>query len=168
MEFQKPESILDDRRIKLLNFLLDKHEIPEYGTFNIAHLLQQIDHEELKEVFKGSTEFEEMWQNVDLAASLSRFLVENGLAKETNGNLQLTVARGRSLKQQGSYDRLLADERFIASEARRVTELEKEADRTAHRQYKINFVIAFGTSIAAIYYILEILNGFIGFYKYGH
>jgi hypothetical protein len=161
-------SILNDRRIRLLNFLLQKHSIPEYGEFNLRQLIESIPPEEYKRLFEQNPEFESLWQNVDMPSSLTNFLVENGLAKQNGENLQLTVARGRDLKKQGSYNKLLEDERYITNEARRVSELEFEADRTAHRQYKINVLIAIGTCIAALYYVLEILDGFFGFYAYHH
>ncbi|MDR3680740.1 MAG: hypothetical protein P4L41_12315 [Flavipsychrobacter sp.] len=161
-------SILDDRRIKLLNFLLQKNKIPRDGEFNIRELINNIPPDEYKKLFEENPEFEQMWNSVDMASSLSQFLVENGIARKEGDNLQLTVTRGRDLQKQGNYNKLLEDERYITSEARRVSELELEADRTAHRQFKINLVIAFGTAIAALYYILEILDGFFGFYKYHH
>ena len=119
-------------------------------------------------LLRGNPEFETVWRDVDIAKSLANFLVENGLAKQHGENLQLTGERGRDLQKQGSYSKLLEDERYITSEARRVSELELEANRMAHRQYKINALIAFGTCVAALYYLLEILNGFFGFYHHCH
>jgi len=168
MEYQPQNSILDDRRIKLLNFLLQKNKIPQHGAFNIRDLIDNIPPDEYRKLFEENPEFEEMWQNVDMASSLSHFLIENGIAQQEGNNLYLTVNRGRDLQKQGNYNKLLEDERYITNEARRVSELELEADRTAHRQYKINVLIAFGTCIAALYYVLEILDGFLGFYKYHH
>ena len=168
MEPTQPKTIPDDRRIKLLNFLLQKHKIPEFEEFNLDDLLKNISADDLKKIYTQNPEFEKLWQHVNMSASLSDFLLENGLAKQSGDNLQLTHERGRDLKKQGSYSRLLADERHIADEARRVNELEKEADRTAHRQYKINVLIALGTCIAALYYVLEILDGFFGFYTFHH
>ena len=159
---------MDDRMIKLLNFLLQKHQIPEYEEFNLEKLINSISPEEYANLFKQHPEFEQFWQNVDMASVLTEFLVDNGLANQSGNNLQLTLDRGRDLKKQGSYARLLEDERHIVSEARRVTELELEADRVAHRHYKINLLIAIGTSIAGLYYVLEILDGFFGFYPYHH
>ncbi|MBC7553327.1 MAG: hypothetical protein H7257_05060 [Taibaiella sp.] len=168
MTTAQTHSLLEDRRIKILNFLLQKHQIPEYGTFNLKELIEKITTEELRELYTYHPDVEQMWEHIDLAQSLTNFLVENGLAKTDRANLRLTVNRGRDLQKQGSYLKLLEDERNIVSEARRVTELELEADRMAHRQFKINALIAFGTCIAALYYILEILNGFFGFYSFGH
>ena len=168
MESSRTSSLMDDRMIKLLNFLLQKHQIPEYEEFNLEKLINSISPEEYANLFKQHPEFEQFWQNVDMASVLTEFLVDNGLAKQSGNNLQLTLDRGRDLKKQGSYARLLEDERHIVSEARRVTELELEADRVAHRQYKINLLIAIGTSIAGLYYVLEILDGFFGFYPYHH
>jgi len=159
-------NILDDRRIKLLNFLLLHNQIPETGLFKVNELIASIPTEQYQKLFEQNPEFEEMWKNVDMGQSLTTFLIENGLAREVNGSLQLTIERGRDLRKQGSYGKLLADERFITSEARRVMELEAEADRMAHRQFKINAIIAAGTSIAAIYYLLEILDGFFGIYHF--
>ena len=98
--------------------------------------------------------------------SLTNFLLENDLAEKTGNNLHLTSERGRDLQKQGSYGKLLEDERFITNEARRVSELELEANKLFRRQYIINVVIAVGTGMAAIYYLLEILNGFFGFYRF--
>ncbi len=168
MEQPTQNNILDDRRIKLLNFLLQKHYIPEHDEFNLEDIIAKIPPEAYKNLFGKNPEFEQLWQHVDMPKSLTNFLLENGLARQKGENLQLTVARGRDLQRQGSYGKLLEDERYITSEARRVNELELEADRTAHRQYKINVLIAFGTSIAALYYLLEILDGFFGFYSFHH
>ena len=161
-------NLMDDRRIKVLDFLLQKNQIPEYGEFNLEQLINAIPPDEYKKIFEQYPEFAEMWQQVDMQKSLTGFLIDNGLARQVGPNLQLTMARGRGLMRQGSYDKLLEDERQITSEARRVSHLEMEADRTSHRQYKINLLIALGTSIAALYYVLEILDGFFGFYAYHH
>ena len=168
MEQTHPTNILDDRRIKVLDLLLQKNQIPEYGEFNLQQLIEAIPADEYKKIFEQYPEFEALWRQVDMQKSLASFLVDNGLAKQVGSNLQLTIARGRDLMKQGSYDKLLEDERHITSEARRVSQLEMEADRTSHRQYKINMLIAFGTVAAAVYYILEILDGFFGFYPYHH
>ena len=161
-------NILDDRRVKLLNYLLQKNKIPENGDFNLQHLIADIPPEEYKKLFTDNPEIESVWRDVDMSTSLGNFLVENGLARLNGENLQLTIDRGRDLQKQGSYVKLLEDERYITSEARRVSELELEANRMFRRQYKINTLIAFGTCIAALYYLLEILNGFFGFYRYTH
>ena len=168
MEQNQHNTIPEDRRIKLLNFLLQKHSIPEYSEFNLEELISKIPPEDYKRIFDENPDFERMWQHVDMVDTLTHFLVENGLAKKKGDKLQLTINRGRDLQKQGSYGKLLEGERHIVDEARRVSELEIEADRTAHRQYKINVLIAFGTCMAAIYYILEILDGFFGFYPYHH
>lgn len=166
MEQTGGPSILDDRRIKLLNFLLQKNKIPQDGEFNLGKLIADIQPGEYEQLFADNPDFEAVWRDVDMSKSLANFLVENGLAKRHGENLQLTGGRGRDLQKQGSYGKLLEDERYITNEARRVSELEMEAHRMAHRQYKINALIAFGTCIAALYYLLEILNGFFGFYRY--
>jgi hypothetical protein len=168
MEEQSHSNILDDRRIKVLNLLLQRHIIPEYGAFDIRELIGKLPPEEYLRLLTENPEFEEVWKHVDMAESLARFLVENGLAKEDGGKLRLTVVRGRDLRKQGSYGKLLEDERHITDEARRVSALEQEADRLAHRQYKINVLIALGTIIAALYYILEILDVFFGIFRYHH
>lgn len=160
--------ILDDRRIQLLDFLLKTNKIPEYGEFDLKAIIDNIPAEEYRKLFDENPEFEELWKEVDMAQSLTRFLVNNGLARPNGDKLQLTVFRGRDLQKQGSYNKLLEDERYITNEARRVSELEMETERMYQRQYKINLVIALGTCIAAIYYILEILNGFLGFYRFHH
>jgi hypothetical protein len=165
---QHNRNILDDRRIKVLNLLLQKQTIPEHGEFNLHNLLANISPEEYKKIIEENPEFEGLWKNVDMSKSLATFLTDNGFAKQKGDNLQLTKERGRDLKKLGSYGKLLEDERFITNEARRVSELELEADRVARRQYKINVLIALGTGMAAIYYLLEILDGFFGFYKYHH
>ena len=167
MEKNYSGNILDDRRIKVLDLLLRHHSIPEHGDFNLQQLIDALPPEEYRRLAEDP-EFAQLWKNVDLPESLKKFLLDNNLAREQDGNLQLTVARGRDLKKQGSYGKLLEDERYITSEARRVSELEREADRMAHRQYKINVLIAAGTCIAALYYVLEILDGFFGFYRYHH
>ena len=156
-----------DRRIKVLNLLLENQSIPDSGEFNLKELISRLPQDKYQKLVTDP-EFKEVWKDIDLSQSLSKFLTENGLAKQVGSNLQLTLSRGRDLKKQGSYGKLLEDERFITSEARRVSELELEADRVAHRQYKINVLIAFGTCIAALYYVLEILNGFFGFYRFHH
>ena len=161
-------NILDDRRIKLLNFLLQKNKIPKDGDFNLDDLIKNIPSEEYKKLFENNPEFEAIWKNIEISKSLANFLVDNDLAKKHGENLQLTNDRGRDLQEQGNYGKLLEDERYITNEARRVSELELEANRMAHRQYKINALIAFGTCMAALYYLLEILNGFFGFYHYSH
>lgn len=161
-------NILDDRRIKLLNFLLQKNKIPRNGDFNLHDIIAAIPPDEYQELFADSREFESVWKDIDISDSLEKFLIENGLAKANGKYLQLTGLRGRDLQKQGSYGKLLEDERYITSEARRVSELELEADRMYHRQYRTNLLIAIGTSIAGIYYLLEILNGFFGFYHYAH
>ena len=166
-EIPKP-TILDDRRIKLLNFLLQKNKIPTNGDFNLQDLIKNIPSEEYKKIFEDNPEFEAIWKNIDMPKSLANFLVDNDLAEKHGENLQLTNDRGRDLQKQGNYGKLLEDERYISNEARRVSELELEANRMAHRQYKINALIAFGTCMAALYYLLEILNGFFGFYRYSH
>ena len=143
MESSRTSSLMDDRMIKLLNFLLQKHQIPEYEEFNLEKLINSISPEEYANLFKQHPEFEQFWQNVDMASVLTEFLVDNGLAKQSGNNLQLTLDRGRDLKKQGSYARLLEDERHIVSEARRVTELELEADRVAHRHIYCRVVLCF-------------------------
>ena len=168
MEYTNEANILDDRRIKLLNFLLQKNKIPQNGEFNLRKLIEDIKPGDYEKLFAGSPEFETVWHDVDMSKSLSNFLIENDLAKQHGENLQLTGVRGRDLQKQGSYGKLLEDERYITNEARRVSELELDANRMAHRQYKINALIAFGTCMAALYYLLEILNGFFGFYHYAH
>jgi len=168
MEKTLQTNILDDRRIKLLNFLLQENKIPVSGEFNLGKIIANIPPGQYKKVFAENPEFENVWQDIDMPKSLANFLTENGLAKQNGENLQLTIARGRDLQKQGSYGKLLEDERYITNEARRVSELELEADRMFHRQYKMNALIAFGTCIAALYYLLEILNGFFGFYHYPH
>ncbi len=168
MEQTERTNILDDRRIKLLNYLLQKNRIPEHEEFNLEKLITDIRPDEYNKIFGENPEFENVWQNVDMSKSLAGFLIENGLAKQHGENLQLTGVRGRDLQKQGSYGKLLEDERYITSEARRVSELELDANRMAHRQYQINALIAFGTCMAALYYLLEILNGFFGFYHYAH
>jgi hypothetical protein len=168
MEQIRATNILDDRRIKLLNYLLQKNKIPDKGAFDLRKLIADIQPDEFKELFAENPEFETIWRDVDMSKSLANFLVENDLAKQQGERLQLTGMRGQDLQKQGSYGKLLEDERHITNEARRVSELELEADRTAHRQYKINALIAFGTCMAALYYLLEILNGFFGFYHYSH
>ena len=166
MDKEYQGNILDDRRVKVLNLLLQHQSIPD-GDFNLRDLIAALPPDEYKKL-TDDPEFAQLWKDVDMSQSLTRFLVDNGLANEHGDNLQLTEARGRDLKKQGSYGKLLEDERFITSEARRVNELELEADRMARRQYKINALIAFGTCVAALYYLLEILNGFFGFYRYHH
>jgi len=166
MDKEYQGNILDDRRVKVLNLLLQHHSIPD-GDFNLRDLIAALPPDEYKKL-TDDPEFAQLWKDVDMSQSLTRFMVDNGLANEHGDNLQLTEARGRDLKKQGSYGKLLEDERFITSEARRVNELELEADRMARRQYKINALIAFGTCVAALYYLLEILNGFFGFYRYHH
>ena len=168
MEQTGAANILDDRRIKLLNFLLQKNKIPKDGEFDLHKLIADIQPDEYKKLFAENPEFETVWQDVDMSRSLANFLIENGLAKQHGENLQLTGVRGRDLQKQGNYGKLLEDERYITNEARRVSELELDANRMAHRQYKINALIAFGTCMAALYYLLEILNGFFGFYHYAH
>ena len=168
MEQHGERNILDDRRIKLLNFLLQKNKIPKEGAFNLQKLISDIQPGEYDKLFAENPEFENVWRNVDMSKSLANFLIENGLAKQDGENLRLTGMRGRDLQKQGSYGKLLEDERYITNEARRVSELEIDANRMAHRQYKINALIAFGTCMAALYYLLEILNGFFGFYHYSH
>lgn len=164
---QKPQpNILDDRRIKLLNFLLKNHVIPEHGEFNLRDLVTRIPANEYNELFRDNDEFDGVWKNIDLPKSLANFLVENDLARKNGENLQLTEIRGRDLQKQGSYGKLLEDERYITNEARRVSELELEANKMFRRQYRINVVIALGTGMAALYYLLEILNGFFGFYRF--
>jgi len=167
MEKEYQGNILDDRRIKVLNLLLQHHRIPEHGEFNLHDLIEGLPADEYKKL-TSDPEFAELWKDVDMPQALTRFLVDNGFAKKHGDNLQLTVSRGRDLKKQGSYGKLLEDERYITSEARRVSELELEAHRMQRRQYKINALIAFGTCIAALYYLLEILNGFLGFYHFHH
>jgi hypothetical protein len=166
MEQTERTNILDDRRIKLLNYLLQKNKIPQNDEFNLRKIIADIRPDEYDKLFAENPEFDDLWRDVDMPKSLTRFLIENGLAKRHGENLQLTGGRGRDLQKQGNYGKLLEDERHITNEARRVSELELEADRMAHRQYKINALIAFGTCIAALYYLLEILNGFFGFYHY--
>lgn len=161
-------SILDDRRIKLLNYLLLKNKIPQNGEFNLPDIISKIPPEEYKKLFADNPEFESVWRDIDMTQSLSKFLIENGLAKQDGENLKLTIERGKDLQKQGSYAKLLEDERFITSEARRVSELELEAAMMFRRQYKINILIAFGTCIGALYYLLEILNSFFGIYRYHH
>ena len=168
MEQTGGTNILDDRRIKLLNYLLQKNKIPQKGEFDLRKLIGDIQPGEYEKLFAENPEFETVWQDVDMSKSLSNFLIENGLAKQHGENLQLTGTRGNDLQKQGSYGKLLEDERYITDEARRVTELEQEANQMARRQYKINALIAFGTCMAALYYLLEILNGFFGFYHYSH
>ncbi len=168
MEQTGDANILDDRRIKLLNFLLQKNKIPQNGDFDLRKLIADIQPEEYEKLFAENPEFETVWRGVDMSKSLTNFLIENDLAKQHGENLQLTGVRGQDLQKQGSYGKLLEDERYITNEARRVSELELEANRMAHRQYKINALIAFGTCMAALYYLLEILNGFFGFYHYSH
>jgi hypothetical protein len=168
MEQAGEANILDDRRIKLLNFLLQKNKIPQNGEFNLRKLLAEIRPDEYEKLFADNPEFETVWRDVDMSKSLANFLIENDLAKPHGENLQLTGVRGKDLQKQGTYSKLLEDERYITNEARRVSELELEANRMARRQYKINALIAFGTCMAALYYLLEILNGFFGFYHYPH
>ena len=168
MEQTTKATILDDRRIKLLDFLLQKNKIPKDGTFDLRKLIADIQPDEYHKLFAENPEFEAIWQNVDMPGSLANFLIDNDLAKRQGDDLQLTGVRGQDLQKQGSYGKLLEDERYITNEARRVSELELEAHRMAHRQYKINVLIAFGTCMAALYYLLEILNGFWGFYRYAH
>ena len=167
MENDLQTNMLDDRRIKLLNYLLRKDKIPQNGEFNLQNIVANIPPEEYKQLFADNPEFENVWRDIDIPKSLSKFLVENGLATQQGDNtLQLTVDRGKDLRKQGSYGGLLADERYITNEARRVSELELEADRMFRRQYKMNVLIALGTCVAAVYYLLEILNNFFGFYPY--
>ena len=168
MEHAGASNILDDRRIKLLNYLLQKNKIPQKGEFDLRQLIADIRPEEYRKLFAENPEFEAIWQDVDMSESLTNFLIDNDLAKHNGENLKLTGVRGKDLQEQGSYGKLLEDERYITNEARRVSELEMEAHRMAHRQYKINILIAFGTCMAAVYYLLEILNGFLGFYHYQH
>jgi len=168
MEQTEGANILDDRRIKLLNFLLQKNKIPKDGAFDLRKLIADIRPDEYKKLFAENPEFESVWRDVDMSKSLANFLIENDFAKLQGEKLQLTDARGQDLQKQGTYGKLLEDERYITNEARRVSELELEANRMANRQYKINALIAFGTCMAALYYLLEILNGFFGFYHYSH
>ena len=168
MEQPRETNILDDRRIKLLNYLLKKNKIPNEGEFNLRKLIAEIRPGEYEKLFAENPEFENVWHDIDMSKSLANFLIDNDLARQEGDNLQLTGVRGKDLQKQGSYSKLLEDERFITNEARRVSELELEAHRMAHRQFKINALIAFGTCMAALYYLLEILNGFFGFYHYAH
>lgn len=138
------------------------------GDFNLKELIAKIPPEEYSKLFENNPEFEGVWKNIDMPNALTDFLVERDLAKRDGENLRLTDARGRYLQKQGSYGKLLEDERYITNEARRVSELELEADRMFCRQYKINVIIAIGTGMAALYYLMEILNGFLGFYRYTH
>ena len=147
---------------------MQKNKIPQNGDFDLRKLIADIQPEEYEKLFAENPEFETVWRDVDMSKSLANFLIENDLAKQHGENLQLTGVRGQDLQKQGSYGKLLEDERYITNEARRVSELELEANRMAHRQYKINALIAFGTCMAALYYLLEILNGFFGFYHYSH
>ena len=168
MAQNRDTNILDDRRIKLLNYLLQKNKIPREGKFNLGKLIADIRPGDYEKLFAENPEFETVWRDVDMSKSLANFLVDNDLAKQEGDNLQLTGVRGKDLQKQGSYGKLLEDERYITNEARRVSELELEAHRKARRQFKINALIAFGTCMAALYYLLEILNGFFGFYHYAH
>lgn len=168
MEQTFQTNILDDRRVKLLNYLLRKNKIPQSGEFNLQNIIANIPPEEYKKLFADNPEFESVWRDIDMSKSLTKFLIENDLAIQNGENLQLTFERGKDLQKQGSYSKLLEDERHITNEARRVSELELEADRMFRRQYYINALIAFGTCMAALYYFMEILNGFFGFYRYAH
>jgi len=168
MEQTPPLNIPDDRRIKLLNFLLKNHVMPAHGEFNLRDLISKIPADEYNRLFQDNKELDGIWQHIDMPGSLASFLVENDLAERHGDNLQWTEVRGRDLQKQGSYAKLLEDERHITSEARRVSELEIEANRMFRRQYKINVIIAIGTGMAALYYLLEILNGFFGFYRFAH
>jgi hypothetical protein len=168
MEQAQQANILDDRRIKLLNFLLKKHNIPEHGDFNLRELIAQIPADEYSKLFEDNKQFDAVWKDVDMPGSLSNFLVDNDLATRHGDKLELTEERGRDLQKQGSYAKLLEDERHITNEARRVSGLELEANKMYRRQYITNLTIALGTGMAAIYYLLEILNRFLGFYRYRH
>src|SRR5689334_19025373 len=99
MEHTHQPNILDDRRIKLLNFLLKNHVIPEQGDFNLKDLITKIPAEEYNELFRDNKEFDGVWKNVDMPKSLTNFLIENDLAKKHGDNLQLTQARGRDLQK---------------------------------------------------------------------
>lgn len=168
MEKNYGANILDDRRIKLLNFLLQNNKIPKDGEFDLGKLISDIKPSDYKKLFSDNHEFDDVWRNIDISKSLENFLIANDIAKRHGENLELTGIRGKDLQKQGTYAKLLEDERNITNEARRVSELEIEANLMARRQYKINALIAFGTCIAALYYLLEIMNGFLGFYHYRH
>ena len=53
MEQDRTASILDDRRIKLLNFLLQKNKIPREKDFNLQELIAGLQPGELEQLFAG-------------------------------------------------------------------------------------------------------------------
>ena len=75
MEQTGDANILDDRRIKLLNFLLQKNKIPQNGDFDLRKLIADIQPEEYEKLFAENPEFETVWRDVDMSKSLANFLI---------------------------------------------------------------------------------------------
>jgi len=94
------------------------------------------------------------------------YLVNNGFAVyredlKRDDNLKYIQLndRGRELKECGSIEMF---NRFVANNNHK----KLLQDQRSIRLYWINFWIALGAIAAGLYYVLEILNHFFGFYKH--
>ena len=124
-------------------------EFPQYGVFEIFSKLAKSDTSSLKDFDIGEVSGLEQ-------SNIHIYLTENGFVVPRNDiivnatTVELTDL-GRRLKSLGSLERYNDDILVKAKEA-------KFQSLVLKNSYKVNVIIAVGTSIAALYYFIEILK----------
>jgi hypothetical protein len=152
---------LDDKEIKILDLILEY--IPFYGEFNLSEKVNLIKKDKLEDIKKNLTNPDEQFR------SIKDFLVEHGYAIKRNDVLPNETfielkERGRWLKEQGSMRSYLDYQKQKKEKARHESEERLRAIERNKQMNKLTSWIAISTGMAAIYYLLEILNHILGFY----
>ena len=143
--------------IQMLNNILTA--IPKRGQFTVT---------------RCSREINDVSQQSEI--NITEFLVEEGYADRVEVSPSFSVGwgevafesapitltdTGRALKELGNYGKYIG---FITSEKGKIEALQKEGSQMAHRQYNVNVWIAIGASVAALYYLLEMILEILKFH----
>jgi len=154
---------LDDKETKILDIVLEY--IPYYGEFDLLEKAKSIKNEK----------FDEVWKNLgnptEQMIKLQNFLVEHGYAIKRNDLIPSEKfielkERGRWLKEKGDMKSYLEYQKNKKEKAQN-EEIERATAIQRNKQMnRLTFWIAISTGVAALYYLLEVLNHFLGFYCY--
>lgn len=152
---------MDEKEKKILNLVL--HYLPYYGDFKLMDKITLIKSNKILEVYNTLTNPQEQ------VLTISEYLVSHGFAITRNdldvdGTSIEFTARGRWLKESGTFE-VYQKSQKDKKDKKIKQELEVEAAQQRNVQMnRLTLIIAISTGIAAIYYILEIMNHIFGIY----
>ena len=154
---------LDDKEKKILDLALPY--IPYYGEFDLLERIKRID----------NSKFKEIWENLsnptEQIINIKENLIDYGFAIKRNdvdasGTYIELKERGRWLKEMGDMESYNIS---IKQKKERTENENKERELTINRDKQMNLFtlwIKRYTMVAAIYYLLEVLNHIFGFYEW--